>query len=87
LERWDTAIADASISAVNLSEVIAKLADAGMPEGEIRETLEPLGLEVAEFDADQAYQAGLLRPLTRQFGLSSGGRACLALADPGGCRC
>jgi PIN domain nuclease of toxin-antitoxin system len=38
-----------------------------------------LGLEVAEFDADQAYQAGLLRPLTRQFGLSSGGRACLAL--------
>jgi len=80
LEGWDAAIADAAISAVNLAEVIAKLADAGMPEGEIRETLEPLGLEVADFDADQAYQAGLLRPLTRQFGLSLGDRACLALA-------
>ncbi|MBI3977092.1 MAG: hypothetical protein HY331_02795 [Chloroflexi bacterium] len=33
-----------------------------------------------DFDADLAYQAGLLHPATRQAGLSLGDRACLALA-------
>ncbi|MDR7544995.1 MAG: PIN domain-containing protein, partial [Armatimonadota bacterium] len=56
VERWETAVGDAAISAVNLSEVVAKLADAGMSEEEIRTTLEPLGLEVVDFDAEQAYQ-------------------------------
>ena len=32
------------------------------------------------FDAAQATEAGLLRPLTRHLGLSLGDRACLALA-------
>jgi PIN domain nuclease of toxin-antitoxin system len=67
------------ISTVNLSEVVAKLADRGMPEGVIREVLEPLGLEVVEFDAADAYEAGLLRPITRNLGLSLGDRACLAV--------
>lgn len=80
VERWESAVAAAAISAVNLSEVVAKLADAGMSEEEIRTTLEPLGLEVVDFDAEQAYQAGLLRPITRPAGLSLGDRACLALA-------
>ena len=69
----------ASISAVNLSEVIAKLADRSMPANEIREALVPLGLDVASFDADEAFAAGLLRPSTRARGLSFGDRACLAL--------
>ena len=82
-EQWTSAVGESMISAVNLSEVVAKLADAGMPEAEIREALEPLGLEVASFDAELAYQAGLLRPQTKQFGLSLGDRACLALARSG----
>ncbi|MDR5676477.1 MAG: type II toxin-antitoxin system VapC family toxin [Armatimonadota bacterium] len=79
-EPWEAAIADAAISAVNLSEVVAKLAELGMPEEEIRSTLEPLDLEVVDFDLEQAYQAGLLRRLTKPAGLSLGDRACLALA-------
>jgi len=79
-EEWGAVIGGSVISAVNLSEVVAKLADAGMPEAEIRDALDPLGLEVADFDAEDAYRAGMLRPQTRGFGLSLGDRACLALA-------
>ena len=67
------------ISAVNLSEVIAKLAEGGMPELEIREALDGLDFEVIPFDSQQAYGAGLLRPGTRSAGLSFGDRACLTL--------
>ena len=70
----------AVISAVNLSEVVAKLSEAGMPEEVIREVLDLLGLQVIAFDTEQAYQSGLLRPQTRSDGLSFGDRACLALA-------
>lgn len=68
------------ISAVNLSEVIAKLCDAGMPEKAIRQALQALGLEVAPFDEEQSYQAGLLRASTKDMGISPGDRACLSLA-------
>jgi ribonuclease VapC len=70
----------AAISAVNLSEVVAKLCEGGMPERLIREVLDLLGLEVIAFDGEQAYQSGLLRALTWRAGLSFGDRACLALA-------
>lgn len=69
------------ISAVNLSEVVAKLCQAGMPENAIRQAVQPLGLEVEPFDEEQAYQAGLLRGATQRLGVSLGGRACLSLAQ------
>jgi len=68
------------ISAVNLSEVVAKLCDAGMPEKAIHQALQPLGIEIVPFDEEQAYQAGLLRTSTQDFGISLGDRACLSLA-------
>lgn len=68
------------ISTVNLSEVIAKLCDAGMPEKAIRQALQPLGLEIMPFDENQSYQAGLLRTSTQDMGISLGDRACLSLA-------
>ena len=52
----EAVIGGAVIGAVNLSEVVAKL-------------------------AEQAYSAGLLRPVTKPFSLSLGDRACLALAQ------
>ena len=73
-----------AMSAVNLSEVIAKLADEGVPEPTIRHSLETIGLDIVEFDADDALVAGLLRPSTRAAGLSFGDRACLALAQQSG---
>jgi len=73
-------LVDACISAVNLSEVIAKLAERGVPPDVIVESLAELDLDVREFDFAQASRAGLLRLPTRGFGLSLGDRACLALA-------
>jgi PIN domain nuclease of toxin-antitoxin system len=72
--------AGAAISAVNLAEVVGKLADAGMPAEVIHATLDSLGLVVVPFDTGHAYDTGLLRPPTRAVGLSLGDRACLALA-------
>lgn len=68
------------ISAVNLSEVIAKLCDAGMPEKAVRQAIQPLGLDIVPFDEEQSYQAGLLRTSTQDMGISLGDRACLSLA-------
>ena len=69
-----------AISAVNYSEVVGKLAKAGMPEREIRDDLEGLHVEVVPFDSEQAFEAGFLRPATKALGLSLGDRACLSLA-------
>lgn len=81
-ERVEAAIrAGAAVSTVNLSEVIAKLADSGLDEEAVREALGNVQMAVVSFDDDLAYRAGLLRPLTRGVGLSFGDRACLALAQ------
>ncbi|NET58760.1 MAG: type II toxin-antitoxin system VapC family toxin [Symploca sp. SIO2E6] len=72
-------IGNAVISTVNLSEVIAKLADAGIPEENIKQILSSLSLEVVPFDEEQALKAGMLRPTTKSIGLSLGDRVCLAL--------
>lgn len=69
----------ARISSVNLSEVVAKLAEHGMPQAVIHEVLEGLGIDVVEFDRALAYRCGLLRPSTSGLGLSLGDRACIAL--------
>ena len=70
----------AVIGSVNLAEVVGKLAERGMPEAEIREALDGLALEVHPVDETLAYATGVLRPGTREHGLSLGDRACLALA-------
>jgi PIN domain nuclease of toxin-antitoxin system len=75
------ALPGAAISAVNLSEVVAKLTERGMPDQEVRRALDGLGLEVQAFDREQAYLAGQLRAGTRSTGLSLGDRACLALGQ------
>jgi PIN domain nuclease of toxin-antitoxin system len=72
-------IGKAAISTVNLSEVIAKLADAGIPQEDIRQIISNLNLEVIDFNEKQALKAGILRPITKSIGLSFGDRACLAL--------
>ena len=74
-------IPDAAISAVNLSEVAAKLAESGMPEESIREALGGLAIDVHDFGRDLAFQTAMLRPLTKHKGLSLADRACLALGQ------
>lgn len=72
-------INNTAISSVNLSEVIAKLAEAGISEEIIGQIILNLNLEVILFNQHQAFKAGMLRPATKSIGLSFGDRACLAL--------
>lgn len=55
----------AIISSVNLSEVVAKLADVGVTKEDIEQILSNLNLEVTPFSLEQAWKAGMLRPLTK----------------------
>lgn len=67
------------MSAANAAEVATKLADSGLPVGFAAATLEALGVTVVAFDAEQAWEVGRIRPLTKSLGLSLGDRACLGL--------
>lgn len=79
-ENVAAVIPGAAIGAVNLEEVVSKLALRGMPEDEIRLAVSTLGLVVHPFTAQMAFRSGLLRPITDRYGLSLGDRAALALA-------
>jgi ribonuclease VapC len=73
------AIPEAVLSAVNLSEVVAKLGEKGMPAEAIATAMAGIELEILPFDEASAYETARLRALTRSLGLSLGDRACLAL--------
>jgi ribonuclease VapC len=69
----------ATISAINLSEVLEKLCSGGLTQDEADEAVAELNLGVVDFDGPQARLTASLRPRTRRAGLSLGDRACLAL--------
>jgi PIN domain nuclease of toxin-antitoxin system len=73
-------LTEALMSAVNLSEVTARMVERGVALEKAVEILTHQPLVVMPFDADQAYVAASLRSTTRKLGLSLGDRACLALA-------
>lgn len=68
-----------AISAVNFSEVLAKLGSGGLTEAEADAAVGALGLHVIAFDEPQARSAARLWPAVRRLGLSLADRACLAL--------
>ena len=68
------------LSTVNLTEVVSKLRERGMPSEAVFTAIEALGVEIVDFDFVQAAGAAELRLTTRHLGLSLGDRACLALA-------
>ena len=72
------------MSSVNLSEVIAKALDRGLPPEQVDGLVSSLDLEILPFEAGDALDAARLRPPTRRLGLSLGDRACLALAKARG---
>jgi ribonuclease VapC len=79
-ERVAEALPKAHIGAVNYSEVCGKLVEAGLNQDTVDSLIAGLQLQVISFDREQARLAGSLRRTTREFGLSLGDRACLALA-------
>jgi ribonuclease VapC len=75
----------AYLSAVNLAEVLSKLADWGEDPAEAQARMAQVGLlgaavAVLPFTGEDALEVARLRALTRAYGLSFGDRACLALA-------
>ena len=80
-ERIAAYLPGVAMSTVNLAEVVAKLAEVGMSELEIRRAINGLHIRLVPFDDEQAFQCGLMRPRFRHLGLSLGDRACLALAN------
>ena len=79
-QRAAEALRDGVLSAVNASEVVARLIERGAEDEDARAALHGVGLTVRPFDESLAVVAGLLRRSTRRHGLSLGDRACLALA-------
>lgn len=81
----------ADLSAVNLAETLAKLADRGIDADLAVAELVEKGLlhgiiALVPFTEDDALEVARMRPLTRDLGLSLGDRACLALAKRLGLR-
>ena len=75
-----------TISVLNWSEVLSKVADAGDSPRELvaqlkRSQLLGTSLRIEAFNAADAIAVAELRPTTRQLGLSLGDRACLALGQ------
>lgn len=68
------------MSAVNWAEVLAKLVDRGVSAEDRRRVRASLDIEIRGFDEDAAFVCASLRQATRERGLSTGDRACLALA-------
>ena len=73
-------VADAAISTINLAEVATKLIDKGIDIAEAQHRISRFGLQPIPVDADLAWSAAALRPVSRAFGLSLSDRICLALA-------
>ena len=69
----------ATISAVNLCEVMSKLHDDGLKDIQADAAVSAMDLRVISFDEPQARIAARLRAITRDAGLSLSDRACLAL--------
>ena len=68
------------ISSINIAEVFTKLTEKGILNQQMIDDFQQLGLEIIDFDFDQAVKAAELRPVTKHLGLSLGDRSCLALA-------
>ena len=71
---------DAIVSAVNVAEAGARLADFGAGPSEVRRSIALMSVEIVPFDEEQAHAAADIRGTTRHRGLSLGDRACLQLA-------
>jgi len=72
--------AQVSMSTVNFCDVAGKLSASGVDCGEVQSALHGMGILLHAFDEAAAVETAALRPLTDQYGLSLGDRACLSLA-------
>lgn len=79
-DQVEAVLTTACMSSVNFAEVVTKLVEGNIQEQEIRAKLAALEIVVIPLEQEQALTVGFLRPMTKDFGLSLGDRACLSLA-------
>ncbi|OQX09674.1 MAG: hypothetical protein BWK73_22175 [Thiothrix lacustris] len=79
-EQVANVLPDALMSTVNLSETLGFYVRKGASLEEIASRLAELPIVWLPFSSEQAAIAAGLLPLTKQYGLSLGDRACIALA-------
>ena len=70
----------ASMSTINLAEVLTRFARDGHPVAAVLQRLETYTIEWVPFDDAHAAEVATLWPQTHRAGLSLADRACLALA-------
>ena len=68
----------AGVTAVNISEVAAKLVSRGLSSADAEFQCRAMGLDIIDVNEGIAFAAAALMPLTRPLGLSLGDRICLA---------
>ena len=73
-------LATASLSTVNLAEVVGKLVDADVAATRVRGLLAAAGVRIEPLLEEDAVLAGAMRSLPGGRALSLGDRCCLALA-------
>lgn len=73
-------IENSILSSVNLAEIYSKMSDRNIDINQAKQLLESLGFGIFNFDSNQALLCAKLRINTKEFGLSLGDRACMALA-------
>ena len=79
-ERVEAVLDTATMSTINYAEVIAKLADRGVPVQIMMADLSDLDLEIVPADRVLADMAGRIGAGPHRSGLAIGDRFCLALA-------
>ena len=79
-DKVKAALDGSVMSAVNMAEVVSHYAKLGAARQDIEALLRPLPIRLVPLDAALSYDAGMLRPITLEGGLSLGDRCCLALA-------
>jgi PIN domain nuclease of toxin-antitoxin system len=79
-EIAEYAFGDATMSSVNLTEILTKLMKKGTTLDAALAAFDALRIPVADFTRSLAEDAGALSSVTARLGLSLGDRACLALA-------
>lgn len=79
-KKVEAALAGSSMSVVNMAEVASHYHRLGMPADLVEEMLKPMPIELVPADEELCWEAGRLRALTSEAGLSLGDRFCLALA-------
>ncbi len=75
----------ASVTAINISEVAAKLVSRGLSSVDAEFQCRSMGLDILDTDEGIAFAAAALVPFTQPLGLSLGDRVCLATAAREGC--